>query len=258
MNIAPRILIVAAGIAAAVGALRAEIASVYEENFNSVAPALEFLNEAQQGADGSGVSGKPGDRAYVAAYDPEKGGPTPGAVIPDLVLPPEMRQCTIIVWYKPEREVREPDTLFHIGHFYLLGARNGGWTMRLPQWVTTGPNGSIVKWSQPGEWIFYALAWDLDLRAAKVFQGTATDYAAPSHEMGTPDIKEPIGTGGPAIIGNDWSDKWRGPSNRPFCGSIDNIRIYGEALEEQEIEAIRAADIENGRPKFSPSPTTPP
>lgn len=247
-----RIVCPAMALAAGLMSLRAATEPVYAERFNSDAPAIDFRNGSQQGAGGSGVSGKPADRAYVATFDPANGGsvPPPGAIAENLVLPTEMAQFTVTVWYKADRDVQEPDTLFHLASFYLLCSRGGGWTMRLPQWIITGPRGPLIQWTAQGEWVFYAITWDLQTQKATVYQGTALDGARAQQEFPTPNMKDPLGVGGPAIIGNDWTDKSRGPSNRPFSGSIDNIRIYDKALSDEAIEAIRTADLENAEPKL--------
>ena len=123
--------------------------------------------------------------------------------------------------------------------------------MRLPQWIVTGAGGPLIRWTAQGEWVFYAITWDLQTQKATVYQGTAFDAARAQREFPAPTIKDPLGAGGgPVIIGNDWTDKSRGPSNRPFSGSIDNIRIYDKALGDDAIEAIRAADLENEEPKL--------
>lgn len=229
----------AAGLFA--GSLCAE--PVFQERFNEVPSAIEFLNGAVQGEAGSGVSGKPEDRAYVAASEPGVENPPPPAGVIHDAPGTELENYTVTVWYKADRELRDPDTLFHFGGLYLLWDKRMGFTMRLQKWVGTGFNGPLLKWDTPNEWIFYAFTWNAESQIATIYQGTSTEPIGLPSERSVPEVTGKNGIGGNCIIGNDW--KGKGPHTRPFNGTIDNMRVFNTALSEESIEAVRAADVEN-------------
>ena len=75
----------------------------YENRFNDDM-GFEFKGGAAIGADGSGVSGKPGDKSYTAdASTLAADQPSPKALITAGPAPLSADEVTATVWYKPPR-----------------------------------------------------------------------------------------------------------------------------------------------------------
>src|SRR4051812_14488330 len=81
----------------------------YEQRFNDTA-GVEFEDGATIGADGSGVSGKPADKAYSADI---VSAPKASAVITSGTASATADELTITAWYKPRAELTGPVTLFN-------------------------------------------------------------------------------------------------------------------------------------------------
>lgn len=240
--------------------LQAATVPLLQERFNDTS-SLEYLNGAEQGPDKSGVSGKAGDKAYSAKVDvPDPTQPQPGAVLLNSSLfSDDLRQFTVTVWYKANREIQDPDSLLHLGGFYLLWDKVRGWTMRLgvppggepfSSWFNAGIKGPLLSSNAEGEWIFYAISWDLDAKTCVIYQGTANDSSEVFREQTGFEVPGPVKGAATNAIGNNFDPKGNTVGNRPFSGDIDNIRIYDKALDQSAIEAIRAADVANAEPKL--------
>lgn len=240
--------------------LPAATAPLLQERFND-ASSLEYLNGAEQGPDTSGVSGKAGDKAYSAKAEvPDPDQPQPGALFLDSsLLSDDLRQFTVTVWYKANREIQDPDSLIHLGGFYLLWDKVRGWTMRLglppggepfSSWFNAGIKGPLLATNAVGEWIFYAISWDLDARTCVIYQGTSNDSVEIFREQTNFEVPGPVKGAATNAIGNNFNPKANTVGNRPFSGEIDNIRIYDKALDQTGIEAIRKADTENTDPRL--------
>lgn len=238
--------------------LSAATTPILRERFNDAA-SLEYLNGAEQGPDKSGVSGKAGDKAYSAKAEvPDPTQPQPGALFLDSsLLSDDLRQFTVTVWYKANREIQDPDSLIHLGGFYLLWDKARGWTMRLglppggepfSSWFNAGIKGPLLASDAVGEWIFYAISWDLDARTCLIYQGTANDSAEVFREQTAFEVTGPVKGAATNAIGNNFDPKGNTVGSRPFSGEIDNIRIYDKALDHSAIEAIRTADMANTEP----------
>lgn len=240
--------------------LPAATAPLLQERFND-ASSLEYLNGAEQGADKSGVSGKAGDKAYSAnAETPDPSQPQPGAMFLDSsALSGDLRQFTVTVWYKANRAPQDPDSLLRLGGFYLLWDNARGWTMRIEvppggepfsNWFNTGLKGPFLTANSVGEWIFYAISWDLDSRTCVIYQGTTNDSAEVFREQANFEVPGPVKGATTNVIGNDFKANGNTVGSRPFSGEIDNLRIYEKALDQTEIETIRKADTENEDPRL--------
>jgi hypothetical protein len=98
----------------------------YENRFNDT-KGLEFKGGAAIGADGSGVSGKPGDKSYTAdASTLAADQPSSAALITGGPAPLSADEVTVTVWYKPHGLVNDAATLFRafVGQLMWEGKRN--------------------------------------------------------------------------------------------------------------------------------------
>jgi hypothetical protein len=240
--------------------LPAAVVPILQERFNDTS-SLEYLNGAEQGPDKSGVSGKAGDKAYSAKVDvPDPSQPQPGAMLLDSsLLSNDLRQFTVTLWYKTNREVQDPDSLLHLGGFYLLWDKVRGWTMRLElppggepfsSWFNAGIKGPLLASNAEGEWIFYAISWDLDARTCVIYQGTTSESVEVFRDQTNFEVPGPVKAAATNAIGNNFDSKGNTVGTRPFSGGIDNIRIYDKALDHSAIEAIRTADLANTDPSI--------
>lgn len=237
--------------------LHAATTPIFEERFNE-AGTLEYLNGAEQGP---GLSGKPEDKAYSTRVEtPDPTQPQPGALVADSSqLTGDLSQFTVTLWYKLDREIQDPDSLLHLGGFYLLWDKVRGLTMRLglppggadfSNWFNAGVKGPILSSNAVDEWIFYAITWDYDTKSCVIYQGSAT---APCEVFGQKDhfeVTGPVKGSTTNAIGNHYTDKGNTVGNRPFSGQIDDIRVYDKVLDQTAIEAIRTADLANAEPKL--------
>jgi len=236
---------------------RAAATPIFEERFNETG-TVELVNGAELGP---GLSNKPEDKAYSArAEAPDPAQPQPGAVVHDPAgLSGDLSQFTMTLWYKCNREIQDPDSLIHLGGFYLLWDKARGLTMRLglpsgsgsfSNWFSAGIKGPVTPANAVDEWIFYAITWDYDAKACIIYQGTATAPVAVAGERHGFEVGGPVRGGLTKLIGNNMDGRTKSAGGRPFSGQIDNIRIYDKVLDQNAIEAIRSADTENTAPKL--------
>lgn len=230
---------------------------IFEERFND-SGQIELMNGAKLD---SGLSGKPQDKAYSAqpeTLDPAQ--PQPGAAALNVSdLSGDLSQFTVTLWYKCNREVKDPDSLIHLGGFYLLWDRARGLTMRLglppggtgsSNWFSAGTKGPVIPPNTVDEWIFYAITWDYDAKSCIVYQGSTTAAVEAASEKHGFEVTGPVKGGTTNMIGNSLDGRTKSAGGRPFSGQIDNIRIYDKVLDQSSIESIRVADLANTEPKL--------
>ena len=242
----------AATAAPAPAPVAAAPAGLFYENRLNDATGIELKNGATIGADASGVSGLPGDKAYVAdASAIAAGQPGPLAVItngPTARLAGD--EVTLTLWYKPKTELKDIPTLMQGFPGYLLwDAKQGKWVMRLSAPVSD-PNAKFASWlysgkedalKTPGQWVFLALTWKASDHSFAYYTGTPAT-AATVTAQGKRDLLGAVAEGAnPRVLGNSDLKK----SDRPFDGSIDDVRVFSKALDAAAIEKIRAADLKN-------------
>lgn len=83
--------------------LPAATTPLFQERFND-SGNIEYVNGAAQGADNSGVSGKPNDKSYFAhveVVDPTQ--PQPGALLNSSPQAGDLQKFTVTLWYKADR-----------------------------------------------------------------------------------------------------------------------------------------------------------
>lgn len=206
------------------------------------------------GADGSGVSGLPGDRAWDASANTTRGADTPannarlsGATDVDLST---LSAFTMTFWYNSEQGFDSA-----VRYLYKANATTptSGFTLRS---VVSGSNAGLeiqvgngtsataalsTKYSsgqgynQINTWVFAAVVWDGtqinfyvgDKANAVSSASSATPFPGP--------IANPAGVA--LYIGNLAS------LNRGFDGKMDNVRIYDQALSPSDLETLRTADV---------------
>ncbi|MEO7931561.1 MAG: LamG-like jellyroll fold domain-containing protein [Chthoniobacterales bacterium] len=219
--------------------------------------SVAFENGAALGPEGSGVSGKSGDRAYVAKGTIGSTDPQPGAIVQDMMFD-DLDKMTLTFWYKADDALAQNASLLNFGGAYMIWDGKSGWTARLGgktdkpfgSWVRIGEKGPVGPWSATGEWIFGAISWNSETKTATVYQGAKDGAATLQRAFANMPIEGNIGGGTVGMIGNTQQPKVNPPmpSDRPFSGSIDNVNVFRAELSESEIEAVRAAGVENKTP----------
>lgn len=235
----------------------ADDALIYEARFNEPGD-LDFQNGASLGADRSGVSGKPGDKAYSAEvaegveFPEGTAGPMGVMTEEPLTVPDPYEEMTVTCWYKAHRTIQGAANLFSaLGGLLIWDENVGQWVLRIratvvndpttTYWFYSGNHPPLIKWGEPGEWIFFAATWRREGSRVAFYQGDKHSGVVLAKEQ-TREESGPIEMKRPSrnVIGNDWVKR-----NRSFNGRIDNLRFYSKALDQETLEKLRKADLNN-------------
>lgn len=230
--------------------LAASAQEIYQQRFND--ESIEMLDGAKLGPDASGVSGKPGDRAYSADTSVSR---KAVAVIPAAGLPEgnEIDELTVTAWYKPAaNDEEDATTLFSaLGSVLIWDATKKHWVWRIETDKTDGSPGPywfylssppLGEWMKPGAWTFIALVWKRDQGLVRFYQGDPSAAPVLGREITRPEQVAPLKIEGKRknTIGND-----RLKTERAFGGEIDNVRFFGNALDDDQLSVIFRADVAN-------------
>lgn len=252
-----KLLFVPSALALCCATLHAATTPLFQERFND-SGNIEYVNGAAQGPDKSGVSGKPNDKSYFAhveVVDPAQ--PQPAALLNSSPQAGDLQKFTVTLWYKADRAIKDPDSLFSIGGLYLIYQEQRGLTLRVEvpkgaepfaNWFSGGIKGPLLPSDSTEEWIFYAISWDLDAKICTIYQGTKNDPATVQKEIAGFDLPGPVQPTNTRAIGNNFNSQSNSVGDRPFSGNLDNFRIYDKTLDQSAIEAIRTADVANAEP----------
>jgi len=233
--------------------LNSEDFLIYSQSFNKLTKFIEIKNGAQLGTNGSGVSGKPSDKAYIAKVnntsESEQG---PVGIIKQDINVEALEEITLTLWYQAENIQIDAATILDAASLVLI-RDNNGWTLRISAdtdqkmyWFKTGKNAPYHDWLEPKQWIFIACAWSMKKNEVIFYQGTK-DNPVKIAKVSTrnDEVKGLIQRKNkekfPDAIGNTFNAKY----NRPFNGFIDNVKIFSKALDQNLIEQIRQDDINN-------------
>jgi hypothetical protein len=243
---------------------------VLETTFNN-SDNVSLLNGAQIGADGSGVSGKPGDKSYVADLSTlTAGAKGPSAECLGNEIPVQnLDELTVTAWYKSRGGIKSDATLFDAVGTTLIWDSRGFWTLRIGTkpggdakwfyWFTTNDTPPLGSWANPGKWTFFAAVWKRAGSKVTFYQGSGSAASVVAVERTRPETVEPLSENPKYVraIGN----RQDSAKDRPFDGNIDDVRFFAKALDADAIEKIRQADLNNepvdslSSPEPAPSPT---
>ncbi len=200
------------------------------------------------GAPGSGVSGRPGDRAFqnIRIETPTGGAARSDAAPVDAI--DELTSFTLMGWFHTGNESMIPGGARLIafddgtGGISLWADGSGNLTLTIGNASRTT---SGALYSATNSWQFFAVTYDGTLTGDNVnfYVGTLADDS-----LSTPVTlglnKGTVGaTTRPLMIGNKLGN------DRPFGGAMDNIRIFGSKTDASgvltaiEIESFRAFDV---------------
>lgn len=207
-------------------------------------------------ADGSGVSGLPGDRAInVSAGLLQLAHSASSTALDGLT------SFTLAGWYKTNSGLAGGNRLFDYtsgtnGIILFGDGSTGAATSQLSLQVN-GTNIAISDGSYTannGEWVFFAVSVNLTAgnKTATFYQGTATSLATSiTATINTTNLNNTSSITAPASaallnIGNS------GGFNRAVNGSLDNMAVFQTALTEAEVRAFQI----RGAPQLVPEPAT--
>ncbi len=209
----------------------------------------------QPGAPGSGVSGRPHDRAWDASANTTRGAGTPAndsrvTANADLSA---LTAFTLVFWYRLEQPL--DDAMRFISQANALSSPTRGFFVRalnnrLQIFVGNGSTSLGVAsssfaagsgFNRTGEWVFAAITWDgVQL---SFYTADAQGQVAPA---GSGTFTGPwAAASGPLVIGN------AGSFNRGIDGLIDNVRLYDAALVASELTVLAREDLRGLNPNFS-------
>lgn len=231
---------------------------LYEETFNVPHGRVDFRNGANLGGPGTGVSGKPVDRAYIGvpkSSEQEANGPACVAISPIASEPLAAFTCTF--WYYLEENGPALQVPINTAGFMLL-LQEKGLELRIeqsteaPKQITFSPglNGPLVGWRDTGRWIFAAVSWEQARNTVVVHQGLPEKAVVFMREMNREVTAKPtlprsdLGRN-PETIGNTHIRY-----DRPLAGRMDNLRVFDRVLATTELEQIRQADTVNAAVKL--------
>lgn len=185
---------------------------------------------------GGGVSGQTADRAFDNGAD----GMAVGGTIPKLSL---MRFYTLYGWLKTPKGAKSIplgarliDNQGESGGFSLSWAGAGKLRLQITgqdQYVDSDPVYTGT------EWICFAVVVDLVRNTVSFYKGTTDADAALASAGygGFPAARMTTLNSAKLVLGNSPGGK------HPFPGLLDDIRIYGLTLEEDDIDFLRGKDL---------------
>ena len=212
--------------------------------------ALEFRSGDRKetdlhGPDASGVSGKPGDRAFDNSASPSMGEGDPGGLAL-LKNPPlaGLKSFTVTGWFrtKGDNDIENKARLCEAttgneGIMLYAGTDPGTLVLQVNRSTASSPSGAYAGHDT---WIFFAVSFDgtSDSGNAAFYIGSPKD---PVTSLSVATMKsgavEPCPS--PMFLGNS------GGFERTFRGLLDDVRLFGSqenasgALTEAEIETVR-------------------
>jgi Concanavalin A-like lectin/glucanases superfamily len=234
-------------------------------------------------ADGSGVSGLPGDRAY---YDPSLAldpGQTPGfpnshyfggfAGGLDVTEAQELPALTVQGWFKAP--AGKPLGVGDGSYGTLIGnlgsSSVGGWNIRGQS--TLHPSGQLEfnyskgavslarvtvvsdagAYSETNEWVYFALTANPASGEIQFYKGTASQPVALAGGGNPGPLSSDIISlsNKDFYLGNSGSEGAQWFQARAFDGLLDNMRVYNTVLSLNELEMVRQRDLLNVVPEPS-------
>lgn len=224
---------------------------LYEETFNVAHNRLELRNGATLGGPGTGVSGKPADRAYIGvpkSSEQEANGPGAVAIAP--IAPDPLAAFTCTFWYYLDENGPALQVPLNTAGFMLL-LQERGLELRIEQSsanpkqlsFSPGINGPLAGWRDVGRWIFVAVSWSQAKNTVAFHQGLPDRAVAFMRDMNREVTARPtlprsdLGRN-PETIGNTHIRM-----DRPLAGRMDNLRVFDRVLAQAELEQVRLADI---------------
>lgn len=239
-----------------------EAAPVYS-SAGSVKAKLKGTGKLQRAGDpGSGVSGRPEDRAWdasantIQAFDPEAKTANSAALIHDKDenAIDNLKAFTFVIWFQADQPLSNAaNRLFFnadatqptAGFAVRAVSRASGSRRSHALEFAPGNDGEKTKaivsqyfapgtgYAKVGEWVFVAITWNGG--RVDFYVGDRNSAVKPA---GSGVFQGPMGDEKqPLIIGN-----MRG-SARGLDGKIDNFRLYDGALSPAALESLRAADV---------------
>ncbi len=246
-------------------ALPASATLLLDYNFNpdsstqtssgSLSDPITYQGAGAVGADGSGVSGLAGDRAFDnSAADGMGGNATTGytGVAGNATTSiGSLSSLTLTGWFKADEVIGNGAYILNTEEFklraYDVAFPSTTGVLQLTIGGVASPRSTTVNsdYTNVGSWVFFAVVWD----GANIsfYDGTTANEVA---QLGTTQAYAPtMGTveDDYLYVGNitDAASITNPGFARVFDGQLDNIRVYDEALNLSSLQTIRANDMAN-------------
>lgn len=168
--------------------------------------------------------------------------PFGGVVVPFDVGAEEYPDMTVTMWVKPDAAILNAPGLYK-----AFGHDDGGWDRGFGldnrqvggyRYASFNGNGVVNPTGTPitEDWTFLAAVWDTDDESDPLGSAATVTFYANANSVteplvnGTGQIEAVIG----AIRPDNFAETWR--------GLIDEVRIYDEALTQEDIDDLRSPD----------------
>jgi len=203
--------------------------------------------------DAKGLTGKPGDYAFILTSATGMGATTPASTgpvgvvwskSPGLASLSELSSFTITGWIKPDVTLTAAARIVSSNTVAVMAGVEDRITLQVNG--ANSPVQSDPAYGDVGSWIFFAVSYDGTRATDNVTYYVGNRAADSLKTAGTVTLAagklKPFS--GQFLVGNNTN---KNPS-RPFKGLMDNIAFYGAkddaggALTKEKIEAVRAAD----------------
>ena len=237
----------------------------YAANSGTLSDSLEFRSAATgsplvdaHGADGSGVTGKAGDKAFDNSAATMGGNGYVGRTAGDVDAVDQLVSFTISAWYKTAGTTSLVGSNARFLLDYATSPTTNGWQLLGNNNATPGLfaymdnvsvnmnalSGTVL--AQTETWVFIAMTYDGTLTSnnLKLYGGTKTNGVTllDTRTVNSGALED---NAEPFLVGNS-SDR-----TRAFSGFIDNVRLHGTktagdnsgVLDLAALEKIRMKDI---------------
>ena len=218
-------------------------------------------------ADGLGISGLSGDRAYDNTASTGMGLAGPMAyTAPPPTSVNQLLSVTLSGWFKTAGTGKLTNgatliSMYDNGSqgFRLRGIETGEGQGALPFFIDSSnvvPTGEEAAWNATQEWVFFAVTYDGTKTANNVYFYTASPTSAPTLVGGAQSINA-----GPLddSLGDSLTiASYRGTNNLTFDGYLDNIRIFGSKSDESGVLSLRELQELWSEDTGQPLPPLPP
>jgi hypothetical protein len=204
-------------------------------------------------ANGKGVSGLPGDRAFDNSTSSGMGNKGDGGratIAADVDAADDLLSLTLQGWLRAEgagiTDLARLITKQAGDTGFLLLGTGGNLDLEINNVGTTSTG---ARYADAGEWVFFAVTYDGTATSSNVrfYRGSRNNVVV-LLETRTLNQGRALANSGSITIGNS---NGNGALTRPFDGWLDNVRVFGSkvnstgALTIQQLEWLRNKDVQN-------------
>jgi hypothetical protein len=202
-------------------------------------------------ANGKGVSGRPGDRAFdnsISSGMGNKGDGGRATIVADVDAADDLLSLTLQGWFRAEgagiTDLARLITKQAGNTGFLLLGTGGNLDLEINNVGTTSTG---ARYADAGEWVFFAVTYDGTATSGNVrfYRGSRNNIVI-LLETRTLNQGRALANSESITVGNS-----NGTFTRPFDGWLDNVRVFGSklnssgALTLRQLEWLRNKDVQN-------------